>query len=87
MNVVYAASAYPAGAFSDRMDRRVLLVAGCGVLIAADLVLAPAAASAVGGRRGLWGLHMGLTQGLLATLVAGRCPDDMRGTAFGLYNL
>ncbi len=64
MSVVYAASAYPAGALSDRIDRRHLLVAGCGVLIAADLVLA--LASGIGpvmAGVGLWGLHMGLTRG------------------------
>src|SRR5207244_13624455 len=71
MNVVYALSAYPAGVAADRMSRRTLLALGLGALIAADLMLAAAATTVivfVG--VGLWGLHMGLTQGLLATLVA-----------------
>ena len=35
----------------------------------------------------LWGLHMGLTQGVLSTLVADAAPAEARGTAFGLFNL
>lgn len=88
MNVAYALSAYPAGALSDRMDRVTILVIGLGLLIAADLVLAFApglfgiACGVV-----LWGLHMGFTQGLLATLIADAAPAELRGTAFGMFNL
>jgi len=88
MNVVYAASAYPAGRISDRMDRRLVLAAGSVVLIAGDIVLA-LAASQLGVFIGvvLWGLHMGLTQGLLAAMVTDTAPARLRGTAFGLFNL
>ncbi|HYK79329.1 MAG TPA: MFS transporter, partial [Micropepsaceae bacterium] len=88
MNVVYAAVAYPFGRLSDAMSRRTLLMLGVGFLIAADLVLAAAGsvwqvlAGAV-----LWGLHMGVTQGLFSTLVADAAPPDLRGTALGTYNL
>jgi MFS family permease len=88
MNIVYALAAYPAGALSDRMDRRTLLVVGFAILVAADLVLAMAqtiALTALG--VALWGLRMGLTQGLLATLVADTAPPELRGTAFGVFNL
>jgi MFS family permease len=88
MNIVYALAAYPAGILSDRVDRRTLLVAGLVVLVAADVVLAFAgtvAGVAVG--VALWGLHMGLTQGLLATLVADTAPAELRGTAYGMFNL
>jgi len=88
MNVVYAASSYPAGHLSDRIDRRHVLAAGAVILIVADVVLARAAGFAwlaVG--IALWGLHMGFTQGLLAALVADAAPADRRGTAFGLFNL
>ncbi len=88
MNLVYAASAYPFGRLADRMDHRVLLGAGLAVLVASDLVLAQAqglGATAVG--VALWGLHMGMTQGLLATMVAGAAPARLRGTAFGFFNL
>jgi len=88
MNVVYALSAYPAGVAADRMSRRTLLAFGLGALIAADLILAAAASTMivfVG--VGLWGLHMGLTQGLLAMLVAATAPANLRGTAFGVFNL
>lgn len=88
MNVVYAVSAYPAGVAADRMSPRMLLALGLGVLLAADLLLAVAwtpVAVLVG--VALWGLHMGLTQGLLATLVAATAPPELRGTAFGLFNL
>jgi MFS family permease len=88
MNVVYALSAYPVGALSDRMDRAALLVIGLCVLVIADIVLALAAgiaALAVGVI--LWGLHLGITQGLLAALVTDTAPANRRGTAFGIFNL
>jgi MFS family permease len=87
MNVVYTLSAYPAGAVSDRHGRFGLLLGGVAVLIAADLVLA-FAGNITGVLAGvaLWGLHLGLTQGLLATLVADTAPADLRGTAFGIFN-
>jgi len=88
MNVAYSASAYPAGALSDRVGRLTLLAVGLGLLIAADALLALAngpAAVLIG--VALWGLHMGCTQGLLAALVADAAPPDLRGTAFGLFHL
>jgi len=87
MNVVYAFSAWPVGWLSDRIGRQGLLMGGFSVLVVADLMLAFApnmmvvAAAAAG-----WGLHMGLTQGLLASLVADSAPDDLRGTAFGVLS-
>jgi MFS family permease len=88
MNVVYAAAAYPAGIAADRGGRRALLVWGLAALIAADVVLG-AATSAwhVFAGAALWGLHMALTQGLLSTLVAETAPAELRGTAFGIFNL
>lgn len=88
MNAVYAVSAWPAGVLSDRMSRPVLLMAGLALLIAADLVLALAPGFAgLGLGIALWGLHMGLTQGLLSALVAEAVPAELRGTAFGMFNL
>jgi len=88
MNVVYAAVSYPAGALSDRIAPHKLLAAGCFVLLAADVVLAGASSIpwTVAGIA-LWGLHMGLTQGVLAALVAAAAPAAIRATAFGLFNL
>ena len=88
MNVAYALSAYPAGYLSDHMDRRTLVTAGALVLVGSDLVLARA--TGVGHVLlgvVLWGLHMGLTQGLLAALVTDLIPARLRGTAFGIFNL
>jgi MFS family permease len=88
MNLVYSAAAYPAGALSDRVGRTQLLVAGLVVLVAADLVLAFVPGLwGVGAGVVLWGLHMAFTQGLLATLVADTAPAELRGTAFGVFNL
>lgn len=88
MNVVYSLAAYPAGVIADRRGRRSVLVAGMVCLIAADLVLAASAGiSGVALGVALWGLHMGMTQGLLATLVADTAPTELRGTAFGVFNL
>jgi MFS family permease len=88
MNVVYAAAAYPAGIAADGFNRRTLLVVGLAMLVAADSVLAAAASpAAVFIGAALWGLHMGLTQGLFAKLVADTAPADLRGTAFGIFNV
>ncbi len=88
MNVVYAVAAYPAGALSDRMSRVPLLATGILLLITADLALA--LLPSIGGVAlgvVLWGLHMGFTQGLLAALVADTSPAELRGTAYGFFNL
>lgn len=88
MNAIYALSAWPAGVLSDRMSRPALLMAGLALLIAADLVLALAPGLAgLGLGIALWGLHMGLTQGLLSALVAEAVPPELRGTAYGMFNL
>lgn len=88
MNLVYAASAYPFGRLADRWPRDRLLALGLAVLVAADVVLA----SAPGWGQvflgvALWGLHMGITQGLLSTLIADAAPSGLRGTAFGIFSL
>jgi MFS family permease len=88
MSIVYSLTAYPAGRLSDRMSRRTLLALGMLVLVAADVVLAQSRGFAVlFAGIALWGLHMGLTQGLLATMVADVAPAAHRGTAFGVFNL
>jgi MFS family permease len=88
MNLVDALSAYPFGKLADTMSHATLLAWGLVVLVAADLALAfapswPVMLLGVA----LWGLHMGMTQGLLAAMVAHTAPSDLRGTAFGLFNL
>ena len=88
MNVVYSLSAYPFGKLSDSISHRKLLTRGLVVLIGADLVLASGdhwAVVLVG--VALWGRHIGITQGLLARMVADTAPADLRGTAFGFFNL
>ena len=87
MNLVYSLSAYPLGALSDRIDRRQMLALGFAVLIAADAILAVAHGLAVVmAGIALWGLHMGMTQGLLSALVADEAPAGLRATAFGVFN-
>ncbi len=88
MNLVYAGVAYPAGAIADRVSAKRLLIAGLAVLVAADLTLAYAGTvGVVLAGAALWGLHMGLTQGLMSKLVADTAPVRLRGTAFGFFNL
>ena len=88
MNAIYALSAYPFGKLSDRISHTKLLALGLVVLIAADLVLATNNHwGAVLAGVVLWGVHMGITQGLLATMVADTAPLDLRGTAYGFFNL
>jgi MFS family permease len=88
MSVVYAATAYPAGRLSDRMSRTSLLALGMVALVVADVLLA--FASGLGllfAGIAIWGLHMGLTQGILARLITDVAPKQYRGTAFGVFNL
>jgi MFS family permease len=88
MSLSYALSAYPFGKLSDRVSHGRLLALGLLVLVAADAVLAMAAGwqGVIAGVL-LWGLHMGMTQGLLSAMVANTAPAQLRGTAFGLFNL
>ncbi|MEO7361788.1 MAG: MFS transporter [Gemmatimonadaceae bacterium] len=88
MSLAYSLSAYPVGVISDRVNKVTILVTGLAVLVAANLVLASSTglvSLSVGVV--LWGLHMGFTQGLLATMIAGTSPPELRGTAFGVFNL
>ncbi|TVT86530.1 MFS transporter [Pseudomonas sp. H3(2019)] len=88
MSVFYALSAYPAGWLSDRISRTKLLCLGMGLLVLADLLLAQSHSTLtmlLGA--GLWGLHMGFSEGILATLVADTAPEELKGTAFGIFNL
>lgn len=88
MNVVYSIFAYPAGTAADRISARTLLLMGLGILVVADIVLAIAASPGIALLgSAFWGLHMALTQGLLSKLVADTAPADLRGTAFGIFNL
>jgi len=88
MSIVYAAVAYPAGVLADRGRQSALLQGGLFALILADLVLANAASTyLVFAGTAIWGVHMGLTQGVLSALVAATAPAGLRGTAFGLFNL
>lgn len=88
MNLAYVVSAYPAGVLSDRMPRQHLLVVGCVVMIVADLLLAFSDAPAlIFLGIAAWGLHMGLTEGLLAALTADHAPAELRATAFGVISL
>jgi len=88
MNLLYAFSAYPFGKLSDAMSHTRLLQGGLVVLIAADIVLA-LSTHWVGIIVGvaLWGIHMGMTQGLLTAMIAKTAPADLRGTAFGLFSM
>jgi MFS family permease len=88
LTLVNALAAYPLGRLADRMDRRRLLLLGVALLVAADLVLAWAPSwPVVLAGAALWGLHMALTQGLLPALIADAAPAELRGIAFGAFNL
>ncbi len=88
MNLAYSASAYPMGKVSDGFDRRIFLFLGGGVLICANLLLAFSSTTvSVASGVALWGLHMGIVQGLFASMVAERTPAHLKGTAFGAFHL
>jgi len=85
-NLAYVALAYHAGALSDRMSPRQILLAGMAVLIAGNLVLAETHSFAgliVG--TALWGAHMALTQGIFARMIADSAPEELRATSFGAF--
>ena len=88
MSGTYLLTAYPIGRLSDRMSRHLLLALGCGVMVVADLLLAfgPGVPWVLAGVA-LWGVHMGMTEGLIAALTADYAPAELRGTAFGIVNL
>jgi MFS family permease len=88
MNLAYVVSAYPVGRLSDRMPKQTLLLVGCGILAVANGVLAVAwnpVLLMMGAL--LWGLHMGFTEGVFAAMVANSAPKDLRGSAFGIFNM
>jgi len=88
MNIVYSLFAYPAGVAADRLSARKLLVFGLGLLVVADGLLALAVSPSLAFLGVVfWGLHMAFTQGLLSKLVADTAPSELRGTAFGVFNL
>lgn len=88
LSAVYALAAYPVGRLSDSIGRRGLLIGGFAVLLASHLLLAYATSlTMVYGAAALWGLHLGMTQGLFAALIADTAPPALRGTAFGMFNL
>lgn len=88
MNVAYMLSAYPIGRLADRVPRLRLLMLGCVILVSANLVLAWAKTPAIAlAGAALWGLHMGFTETVLAAMVADSAPSQLRGTAFGVFNL
>jgi MFS family permease len=85
-NLAYVALAYPAGALSDRMSPRAILIGGMGVLVAGNLVLARTGSFAglvVG--TALWGAHMALTQGIFSRMIADSAPEELRATSFGAF--
>jgi MFS family permease len=88
MHLMFSLAAYPFGILADRFDRRLQLGIGAIILISADVVLASASTvwlTALGA--GLWGLQLGVTQGLLGATIADVAPDRLRGTAFGIYDI
>jgi MFS family permease len=88
MNLAYLLSAYPVGKLSDHMPKENLLIVGCAILAAANGILAVASSPVllmVGAL--LWGLHMGFTEGVFAAMVANSAPKDLRGSAFGIFNM
>jgi MFS family permease len=88
MNIIYAACAYPFGKLADTLSHTSLLVWGLLLLIGADTLLAISNSGVIfWAGVALWGLHMAMTQGLLAAMVADTAPADLRGTAYGFFNL
>ena len=85
-NLAYVALAYPAGALSDRMAPRSILMVGMALLVAGNLVLA--ATNGFGGLllgAILWGGHMALTQGIFSRMIADSAPEEYRATSFGAF--
>ena len=78
----------PSGSCPNLMPKENLLVVGCGILAVANGILAVASNPVlliIGAL--LWGLHMGFTEGVFAAMVANSAPKDLRGSAFGIFNM
>lgn len=87
MALTYTIFAYPIGKLSDRIKREYMLIIGLMILILADIILANAKSNiSVLIGTAIWGIHMGFTQGVLATLIADYSPKEYNGTAFGIFN-
>jgi MFS family permease len=85
-NLAFVALAYPAGALSDRVRPKMLLIAGMVMLIAGNLILAKTESfSGLVAGVALWGAHMAFTQGIFARMIADSAPADLRATSFGAF--
>ena len=86
-NLVYTLLATPAGALSDRVDRRKVVIGGW--LLYALVYLGFALAGQAWHfwlLYGLYGVYYAMTEGVAKALVADFVPAARRGTAYGVYN-
>lgn len=86
-NLATAGTAYPVGYLSDKMGRRSMMGVGIVLIVCSDLLLAWGGSlyTILGGVL-LWGAEIGITQSILAVFLADTCPQDLRGTGFGLFH-
>lgn len=88
LHVVKSAASTPGGILSDRMGRRPLIVGGWIVYAAVYVGFAHAAlAWHAWALFAAYGLYFGLTEGVEKALVADLVGAEVRGAAFGWYNL
>ncbi len=87
-NIATALTAYPVGYLSDKIGRKSMMAVGIFLLILSDIFLATGdSLYMILGGVFLWGAQMGITQSILAVLIADACPESLRGTGFGLYHV
>lgn len=86
-NLVYSLVAGPAGALSDRIGRRRLIIAGWLLYSLVYLGLALArSAWHIWALYAVYGLYYGLVEGNAKAFIADLVAPERRGMAYGLYN-
>lgn len=84
--IMHSIMALPIGKIADRHNRKKILLCGIFVLMLTNFTMVSSnSVMAVTACFFMAGIHMGMTQGLMSTLIAENTTQRLRGTAFSIY--